>query len=185
MSFERARICDSLLMVFFVLALFQSSVLTWVGASTSSPVTVDHVGDPASDSFAPMATRLRISSSRFAETVSTDRGRVNIQPGNSTFSSKLAVRSANIKGRDRRASTHQRSPLGVRDWSGHGRSRIAEQDVHIFQTNTTGLGIQEVYCRVISECLKDVKNRGERGNPYQPQNYTRRKRREVDTVAIQ
>ena len=54
----RAGVRDHALMLLLILALFQPSVLTRVGTGTSTTMAIDHIGDPASNAFAPIATGL-------------------------------------------------------------------------------------------------------------------------------
>lgn len=134
----------SLLVAVYILALVQSSILTRiVGAGASSTMAVDHIGDPASNAFTTVASSLRPSSARFREAIATHGRRIDVQPRNGTIGTELAIGPANVKRGDRGATAHQRAALGIGDGRRHGGCSVAEQNVHVFEANTTGFGVQE------------------------------------------
>lgn len=129
-----------------VISLIETLVLTWVGCPS---LPTDYIRDPSTKPFTSLTTGLRARVSGFARLfVAVEGWWVNIQPRDGILGTILGRLSANVERGNGRASAKERSPFTFRGRGRHCGRGVSKQDIHILETNTAGLGIQEIHLNI-------------------------------------
>lgn len=131
------------LSTFILFALFQSPILT-AGNRGFATTSADHARDPVTDSLTRGTILHEIRASRVACPARSQVRWINLKTRDRTLCSKLAILPPQVQGGNWGPGPHQRPSFTLSDRGGHGGGSIAKEDIHIFQSNATGFGVQEI-----------------------------------------